>query len=175
MNANELIEKVKGFEDTFAKLTEQVADFRKLFENAEAGEDKRFKRVEPGETYYYISIKGGKFVVVDTNDLGAPIDKDHFNNNDYFLTKERAQEVADKLNYLMRLERLHDELCPDYVPNWQDENEEKYRVFYNYKTCKYERAWAHSIEFTSDTYFPTKEVTFEACDILNGELEQTKK
>ena len=57
-------------------------------------------------------------------------DKLNFENNNYFLTKERAEEVADKIKFLLKLERLHDIYCPDYKPNWNNEWESKFYIFY---------------------------------------------
>lgn len=175
MNANELIEKVKGFEDTFAKLAEQVADFRKLFENAEADEEKKFKMVGTGNEYFCILLKQGKFDVSKFTEYSLESDKIYFKNNNYFLTQERAQEVADKLNHLMRLERLHDELCPDYVPNWQNCNQDRYIIYYDARNKSYERAPAMTCYSKTDTFFSNFENAQKACDILNDELEQTKE
>lgn len=174
MNANELIEKVMEFEDTIAKLTEQVADFRKLFENAETDEEKKFKMVGNGNEYFCILLKQGKFDVSKFTEYSLESDKIYFKGNNYFLTQERAQEVANKINYLMRLERLHDELCPDYVPDWQDEGEEKHYVCYNFRRNCYESDYVWGCGCKSNTYFPTWNIQ-QVCDILNGELEQTKE
>lgn len=198
MNANELITKVKEFEDTIAELTkpiedcqfslevnaknfadvlsnltEQVKGFREQLENAEASEDKKFKRVEYGQKYFCIFIYKGKFRVFNALDERKQTDNENFNKNNYFLTFDRAQEVAAKLNHLMRMERLHDELCPDYSPNWQDGTEAKFFCCYCAKDNSYyhENSWA--LFNMGGTYFPS-EIVQKACDILNSELEQTK-
>lgn len=200
MNANEeFIAKVKEFEDTIAELTkpiedcqfalevnanfsdvlsnltEQVKGFREQLENAEASEDKKFKRVEKGKTYYTVSfgIFVKTFIVIEVCEKNDETDNAFFNSNNYFLTRERAQEVAAKLNHLMRMERLHDELCPDYSPNWQDGTEAKFFFSYCAKDNRYyyENSWA--LYNMGGTYFPS-EIVQKACDILNAELEQTK-
>ena len=110
MKSNELIEKAKEFENTIVNLTEQVRDFRKQLENAEADEDKKFKRVEYNQTYYYIDAAvNGEFVVYASKEINTLVDSRRYCNNNYFLTQERAQEVADKLNTIMCTERIRDE------------------------------------------------------------------
>lgn len=180
MNANELIEKVKEFEDSIAKLTEQVANFRKQLVNAEADEDKKFKMVGTGNEYFCILLKQGKFDVSKFTEYSLEADKIYFKNNNYFLTQERAQEVADKINYLMRLERLHDELCPDFVPDWENLKDGQNNYCIKYSPSFGEYGFISGIaspDFYSkcDAYFPTWQISKKACDILNGELEQTKE
>lgn len=176
MNANELIEKVREFEDTIAKLTEQVANFRKQFENIETDEDKKFKRAERGETYYYITydFEIGKFRVYPSSDDYTSDDDNLLNGNNYFLSFNRAQEVADKLNYIMRLERLHDELCPDFKPS-RNRGETKHYIAFNTDQHRYCIDSNMYYYLDTQTYLPDIKTAKEACDILNGELEQTEE
>lgn len=170
MEYNELIEKLKEIEASIAKLTEQVSDFKKL----QADDDKEFKRVDKGKYYYSIKMFDGKFVIGKFMECGITGDEIYFNNNNYFLTQERVQEVADKLNHLMRIERLHDELCLDYRPNWQDKDETKWVIYYDAEINYYlvDDRWVY--KDVINTYFPTKEIAKKACDILNAELKRSK-
>lgn len=86
-----------------------------------------FKRVETG-IYYTVEIEHGKaenFRILDEYDS---YDDKRFENNNYFLTEERAKEVAEKINTLLKTERIHDMLCPDYKPDWSKGDMEKYNI-----------------------------------------------
>lgn len=174
MEYNELIEKLKEFGNYLNKSKEQIEEFQKQLESFKADEEKKFKRVKLGKIYYSINLFKGKFVcccIIEENSLK---DNYYFSNNNYFLTKERAQEVADKLNHFMRIERLHDELCLDYRPNWQDKDETKWIIYYDAEINYYlvDDRWVY--KDVINTYFPTKEIAKKACDILNAELKRSK-
>ena len=94
-----------------------------------------------------------------------------FEGNNYFRTEKRAQEVADKINLLLKLERLHDTFCPDYKPNWND-GENKYFVFYDNNSKRYAFNAVAIVEYEPIVYFPTREIAQKVCDILNAEQEE---
>lgn len=130
-----------------------------------------FERAEKGEEYYTIEKNiTGKFVSRSLTEENISFDKNYFENNNYFRTKKRAEEVADKINFLLKLERLHDTFCPDYKPDWNDERFKWYVLFdctdkeyiTNWTTCANERVMV---------YFDSGETVKKVCDILNKELE----
>ena len=86
---------------------------------------------------------------------------------------ERDEEVADKINFLLKLERLHDIYCPDYVPDWQD-NARKYYVFYGEKDSTYYVGGCLAADRKPCVYFPTTEIAQKVCDILNGKTKNAK-
>lgn len=130
-----------------------------------------FERAEEGKKYYIVAVDAyGREVVKEYIEEHMRFDKSMFKNNNYFLTKERAEEVADKINFLLKLERLHDIYCLNYVPNWND-GKYKWYVFFDKELESY--------NFTSDlywnkkvaTYFDSEETANKVCEILNKELE----
>ena len=72
----------------------------------------------------------------------------------------------------MKLERLHDTFCPDYVPDWSD-NKSKFYVFYNHRDKCYDIDTKIFVECESNVFFPSGEIARKVCDILNKELEMT--
>ncbi len=139
-------------------------------------EEPTFKRVQNREYYWSVGttyVNEGKAATCrhcENFDCG---DTNYFLNNNYFKTHERAQEVADKMNFLLKLERLHDVFCPDYVPDWNS-NEWKYFVFYdNSKGYKgYRVDTRATFECKTNVFFPTSEIAQKVCDVLNAELEE---
>lgn len=113
VNCEELISKVKEFGGLMEKIKKSVDDFQKQLEDFKSDADKKFKRAEPSLDYYYVSLLEGKFIVRTTIDANTQADNGRFDNNNYFLIQERAQEVADRLNKIMCIERIIDEF-PEY-------------------------------------------------------------
>jgi hypothetical protein len=101
----------------------------------------------------------------------ANLDNLRYGNNNYFYTKSRAQEVADKINLLLKLERLHDTFCPDYVPNWNS-NERKYFVLYDNISKRYRGNALTATEYKTNVFFATAIIAQKVCDILNAEQEE---
>lgn len=112
-NCEELISKVKEFGGIMEKIKKLVDDFQKQLEDFKSDADKKFKRVENGKNYYCVVNKIGTFVVAEYTEHSLEIDKIYFKENNYFFTRERAQEVADHLNIIMCFERVIDEF-PEY-------------------------------------------------------------
>lgn len=126
--------------------------------------------------------KGLHFYCVEVNELGVTVELHidnrlifsdaMFKNNNYFLTKERAEEVADKINFLLKLERLHDTFCPDYKPDWDNKSESKWTVVFDYDEKKYASYWNAVIDNYTIVYFNSRETAEKVCDVLNKELEK---
>ena len=168
----QLTELVKSGEETISatkemlKLAEQERD--RLADQRRESEPK-FERVD---SFYYLDVINGAFGVGMDEDQNSSIDDNWYNHNNYFHTKKRAREVADKINLLLKLERLHDTFCPDYVPDWDDFNAFKFSVIYN----PAEKKWYQTITkvIGTCTYFPTREIAQKVCDILNAERNEDK-
>ena len=170
-------ERLKELDDRFNAVDEQVKALSKQIEQlekelAEAKSEPEFERVVHGEQYYHIGLD---YVVCTCplSDTNSYYNKMDYDNNNYFYTKERAQEVADKIRLLLKLERLHDTYCPDYKPNWLGNNL-KYIICKQYEKHEWTydyRALVHD-DNAVEVYFPTKEIAQKVCDILNAELKQ---
>lgn len=130
-----------------------------------------FGRVEEGETYYSIEKNiTGKFVSCSLTEENISFDKNYFENNNYFHTKERAEEVADKINFLLKLERLHDIYCPDYKPDWNDERF-KWYVHFDCTDKEYISNWTTCSNEHAMVYFDSEKTAEKVCAILSKELE----
>lgn len=95
-----------------------------------------------------------------------------FEGNNYFHTEQRAQEVADKINLLLKLERLHDTFCPEYKFDYTIDTGWKYCVIYNHCTRTWIPSYTCHCEYKYGVYFPTEEIAQKVCDILNAELRE---
>ena len=135
----------------------------------------KFEKVEFGERYYGVCVNSEVESRI-YNEVGNMRDDAHFRNNNYFHTEERAQEVVSKINLLLRLERLHDTFCPDYVPDWGNCWLPKY---YIYQDKSMGNIWiCGAVSTDSDivqVYFPTEDIAQKVCDILNAEERSKDK
>lgn len=152
-------------------LRDKCKELEDKIEHAEQDDEPKFERVPQG-IYYFVSFEKGKAVISHEPDVFVEIDGDRFNNNNYFKTDERAQEVADKINFLLRLERFHDTFCPDYVPDSDDFSSIKYTIFYDY-TEKIYVICINPMCHRTLVYFPSQEIAQKVCDILNKENKQS--
>ena len=169
----QLTDLVKSGEETISatkemlKLAEQERG--RLADQRRESEPKFERKVN--EEFYYIEDNGSMEVCscYDGNDI---VSTNQFKGNNYFHTEERAQKVADKINLLLKLERLHDTFCPDYIPDWGNCWLPKYYIYQDKSTGN---IWIYgAVSADSDAvqvYFPTEEIAQKVCDILNAELE----
>ena len=169
---SQLTELVKSGEETInatkemLKLVEQERD--RLADQRRESEPK-FERVGRGKGYSYLFVCRAGVCVDDTSDVYSEIDNEYFSSNNYFRTKKRAQEVADKINLLLKLERLHDTFCSDYTPDWN--NLDDYKNFVIYDALDKHWYYSQTIVGKNETcaYFPTRAIAKQVCDILNAE------
>ena len=131
----------------------------------------KFERVKGKEQYYFVNIAYRGFVVTSDTEMGYPLDEASYNSNNYYHTEQHAQKVVDKINFLLKLERLHDTLCPDYKPNWNS-GERKYYVFYGHSSKCYSAGSVGNVEYETNVFFPTLEIAEKVCAILNEELKE---
>lgn len=166
---SEAIKSMKAALEAAEEERDRLADQRRESEP-------KFERVAKYEKYYALvfnadaqttqCIERGEYCYDDT---------DCYESNNYFHTRERAKEVADKINLLLRLERLHDIYCPDYVPDWNNLDAFKYTIIYNIV----DKSWYYNQTVTgvigTCAYFPTREIAKQVCDILNAEERSNNK
>ena len=131
-----------------------------------------FERVEEGEKYYAVTADSDNGIFVkEYIEEYIRFDKSNFENNNYFLTKERAEEVADKIKFLLKLERLHDTFCPDYKPDWNDKSKAKWTVVFDYDKKKYTPYWSIETDNRTIVCFNDSKTISKVCEILNKEIE----
>lgn len=159
--------------DIEKKMEALKAEFLGKLEALQREAEMQKKQEEPklGEKYFYISQFGRAILDTFTQ---HPTDFARKNLGNFFSTEARAEQVAEKIRLLLRLERLHDMLCPDYVPDYEDEDEVKYHVYFNHLQGKYNISCSTSRENPCMVAFDTKESIEKTAEILNKELEESK-
>jgi len=158
MNSKEIIKKI-------SELEQQIAELK---EAAQKQDEPKAWKPKNGEKYWYITPYTAVIDIVFLND---DADDCVIKSNNCFRTKERAEEVANKIRMLLKLEQYHDMFCPEYVPDWSSDDG-KYIVIYD----EVEKQWLCDVIFlirdAVQVYFDSEETTQKVCDLLNGEDEE---
>ena len=160
----------KKLEDLKAEFLEKLEELQKEAEAQKEGEALKPWKPELGEDYFFINegFETGHFVYNDDCE-----DDEVIKACNCFPTEKRAEQVAEKMRLLLRLEQLHDMLCPDYVPDWNSK-EEKLCLFYNHWTGYWQGKKVWAFEEYPTAYFDTEENLIKAMEILEKELEESK-
>ena len=162
---------MKDIEDRIKELEYELKELReKMEEQKEYGEPKPWKPEVEG-TYFHIydTLEIKKYFNQDDS-----IDNKLFKAGNCFRTKKRAKQVAEKVRLLLRMEQVHDMLCPDYEPDWNNDGELKFCLAHY---CDDDCWFVDSFNVTQYpiTYFDTLENAEKAVEILNKEMKRGKK
>lgn len=171
MNKTEIENKIYDLKRTIKSCENIIKANENEIKKLEAEKERpAFERVEEGKKYYIVTAGSynGIFVKGYIEEY-MRFDKLNFENNNYFHTEERAEEVADKINFLLKLERLHDTFCPDYKPDWED-GRFKWSVLLTNDDKEYITIWTTRSKRPT-VYFDSMETANKVCEILNKELE----
>lgn len=126
---------------------------------------------EVGEEYFFVNNDFYIYCFCNYNDK---TDRYNFEIGNCFRTGERAEEVAKKMRLLLRLEQLHDMLCPDYEPDWGS-GEATYCLYYDHSSSRWAvDGWYDCNCRVNGAYFDTLENAEKVAEILNKELEKSK-
>lgn len=154
----------KKLEALKAEFLGKLEELKKEAEMQKKQEEWKF-----GEKYFYISQTGR--VIQDTF-TEHRIDTARKNFGNFFSTSVRAEQVAKKIRLLLQLEQLHDQLCPDYEPDW--DGTAKFLVAFDHTDGKMQAFFDRSSGESTLVYFRDAVTAMEAADILNSELEESE-
>lgn len=173
MNKTEIENKIYDLKRTIKSCENIIKANENEIKKLEAEKERpAFERVEEGKKYYIVATDSynGIFVKEYIEEY-MRFDKSNFENNNYFLTKERAEEVADKIKFLLKLERLHDTFCPDYKPDWDNNWKQKFYILFDNARGIYLSTDAYSVDNHTTVYFDSRETAEKVRDVLNKEIE----
>lgn len=103
---------------------------------------------------------------------GCILDSDLMNMNNIFeyatTTRQHLRWYNDNvLRVQNKLMQLHELLCPDYFPDWNDHYESKCTIYYDTSSKKW--YWDGYSAMNMQVVMFTKEIAEKACEILNAE------
>lgn len=97
-------------------------------------------------------------------------DLDYMMVGNCFATAERAEQVSKKLEFLFRLEQLHDQFCPEFEPDWNDHDTPKIAVHFDCEKDKMVSTCTYSEKSVYEVYFDSFETADKVAAILNREV-----
>ena len=158
--------------DIEKKLEALKAEFLGKLEalQKEAEIQKKQEEWKFGEKYFYVS-QSGRVIQEMFTEHRTDIARKNFGN--FFPTRERAEQVMEKMRLLLRLEQLHDMLCPDYVPDWEDDRL-KFYVYFDHEQGNLNITASSFCDALSLVAFETRENAEKAAEILNKETRESK-
>ena len=160
----------KKLETLKAEFLEKLEELKKEAETQKKQEEPKPWKPEVGEEYFTIANS------VDTVQYiyyGDGIDEVNIPSGNCFKTKKRAEQVAKKMRLLLRLEQLHDMLCPDYEPDFGS-GEATYCLYYDYSSSHWAaEGWYDCNCRVNGPYFDTLENAEKAAEILNKEMKKS--
>ena len=160
----------KKLEAMKAEFLEKLEELQKEAEMQKKQEEQKPWKPERGEEYFTI---GNSVDVFQYTYYEDSIDESNIQFGNYFRTKKRAEQVAEKMRLLLRLEQLHDMLCSDYVPDWENYGQ-KFLVYFNHAENHWNIGASNAFELRCATYFDTEENAEKAAESLNKEMEESK-
>lgn len=161
----------KKLEAMKAEFLGKLEALRKEAEAQKKQEEPKPWKPKDGEDYFYIGID---FTIDSWENVDDDTDKRNFRIGNCFPTEARAEQVAEKMRLLLRLEQLHDMLCPDYVPDYEDDDEVKFYVYFGHSQGRYDISRSISLENPCMVAFDAEKNAQKAAEILNEELEESK-
>ena len=161
----------KKLEALKAEFLGKLEALRKEAEAQKKQEEPKPWKPEAGEEYFFVNNDLSIYCFCNYN---GEEDRYNFEIGNCFRTGERAEQVAEKMRLLLRLEQLHDMLCPDYVPDFGS-GEATYCLYYDYSSSHWAaEGWYDCNCRVNGPYFDTLENAEKAAEILNKELEESK-
>ena len=124
---------------------------------------------EDGQEFYYLTDTGFPRTATFKKTLND--DCLMINNNVFKCDKPTFNHLAwyndNVLKVQNKLMQLHELLCPDYFPDWNNDHEDKYSIYFDNNR----KIWRHSINVIANplTVVFTYEAAERACEILNAE------
>lgn len=161
----------KKIEALKAEFLEKLEELQKEAEAQKEQEELKPWKPEAGEEYFFINNDLSIYCFCSYN---GKSDRYNFEIGNCFRTRERAEQVAEKMRLLLRLEQLHDMICPDYVPDYEDDDEVKYHVYFGHSRGRYDISRSIRWENPCMAVFDTEENAEKAAEILNKELEESQ-
>lgn len=161
----------KKLEALKAEFLEKLEELQKEAEAQKEQEELKPWKPGAGEEYFFVD---NDFCAHSFCNYDDEVDNYNFEIGNCFRTGERADQVVEKMRLLLRLEQLHGMLCPDYVPDYEDDDEVKYHVYFNHFLDRYDIIYSTRRENPCMVAFDTKKNALKAAEILNKELEESE-
>lgn len=166
MNKSELERRLEAAEKQNLGLLDEIKNLKaKLAEMQDETKIPDLPNFECGESYW---------TMVDNfslSDERTAFVRDATEYN-MFHTEAYAQEFAKKCKIIAMMLHCKFYLCPDYVPDFKNSNEEKYYVYYDVCSAKYTTDW-RCATINNEVFFDTQENAQKCAEWLNEHWKES--
>ncbi len=77
-------------------------------------------------------------------------------------------DLKNKIRIRLKLQALHDEFCPDFEPDWENNTVSKYYIYLNNVTNRYYVGVEYDFSRIASVWFPNMHIAYKVCNIMNG-------
>lgn len=163
MTKEELEQEVKRLEEQITKLRIKIL---------ESKTDKKPYEVEVPEDigdYYYADEIGELYIVRDI--ISSQAYKEVYQRGIPFKTEEEVEQYDKERILLFKLHKWAEEHNGGWTPNWDDTDEEKYTVRYDYSDNNLETFYSYSYkEFSKLPYFISNDTAEQFIEEFGDEI-----
>lgn len=124
-----------------------------------------WERVEDGERYRTID----ECSVLEYREDNDGSDVRLYNVANYFLTKEKAEEINFKQTLFRKLQRFSDENGGNEI-NWNNDEQCKWMIRFDHKSKKFHIGHNDYFKNFGQVYFVSKEIAEQAIELFHDEL-----
>lgn len=124
-----------------------------------------WERVERDDVYYFI----GSLDTTKCRELNDDTDSLRYEQDNYFSTESKAEEIDFKQTLFRKLQRFSDENGGNEI-DWNDHYQEKYCIRYNHSIKKIEPDFNNYLNEYGKVYFISKEVAEQVIELFHDEL-----
>lgn len=164
MDKKDLERRLEAAEKQNIGLMDEIKNLKaQLAEMQDEPEIPEFPKFERGETYWYVDEEFELHKGSHSGYVGENGDNNLYNA---FHTEAYTKEFADKCKLIAMMLHCKWYLCPNYVSDFKNSNEEKYYVYYDVCDEKYTTDW-RCATINNEVFFDTKENAQKAADWLN--------
>lgn len=167
MDKNELERRLEAAEKQNIGLMDEIKNLKaklaQMQDEPEIPDFPKFK--ETGDEAWHINN------VLEVSTPGSTMGE--VNDYNYFHSKEYADEFAKKCKLIAMMLHCKWYLCPDYVPDFTNSNEEKHYVYYDACGEKYTTDW-RCMTINNEVFFDTEENARKCADWLNKHWKENE-
>ena len=146
--------------DKISELEQQIVELKA---EAKKEENKRW-RADESCLYWFVQSNGNPDCLYEYH---RDIDNFHYDTHNYFKSEEEARRYASILETERQLKKFADE--HNNKIDWDNINQEKWRLYYNYSTCKVGTSSHYWTKESRAIYFSSKEIAQQAIDEIGEE------
>ena len=110
--------------------------------------------------YHYFTVSGG---LESTRYTGLPWDNECLSFGNHFHTEEEAIEAYKQVRQLLRLRAYVREFAPDWKVDWDDDDQEKWFIYYDHSTNEWDASYRtkHKVASVHMPQYVAKELAYK--------------